>query len=184
MTRKIVAGLHMSLDGVVESPDQWVFPYNYANDEMNQAIGSAMATTDAMLLGRVTYQGFAAHWPNQTGDIADYMNGTPKLVVSNTLDRLEWQNSTLISGDVVGELSKRKQEPGNKDLNLVGSGTLVGSLLREGLLDELRLLVCPIVVGRGKRLFEGGAAPVPLKLVDAQTFSTGVQWVTYQPADK
>jgi dihydrofolate reductase len=181
--RKIVAGLHMSLDGVVESPDQWVFPYNYANDEMNQAIGSAMATADAMLLGRVTYQEFAAHWPNQTGDIADYMNGTPKLVVSNTLDTLQWQNSTLISGDVVGELAKRKQGPG-RDLSLVGSATLAQSLLREGLLDELRLLVCPIVVGRGKRLFEDGGAPVPLKLVDAQTFSTGVQWVTYHPADR
>jgi dihydrofolate reductase len=181
--RKIVAGLHMSLDGVVESPDQWVFPYNFANDEMNQAIGSAMATADAMLLGRVTYQEFAAHWPHQTDDVADYMNGTPKLVVSNTLDTLEWQNSTLISGDVFGELAKRKQEPG-RDLNLVGSATLLQSLLREGLLDELKLLVCPIVVGHGKRLFEDGGAPVPLKLVDTQTFSTGVQWLTYHPADK
>lgn len=181
--RKIAAGLHMSLDGVVQSPDTWVFPYNYANDEMMQAIGSAMATTDAMLLGRVTYQGFAAHWPSQTGEIADYMNNTPKLVVSTTLDTVDWQNSTLIGGDVVEELTRYKQQPG-KNLNLVGSGTLVRSLLREGLLDELRLLVCPIVVGSGKRLFEGGGSPVPLKLVDAQTFSTGVQWLTYTPADR
>jgi dihydrofolate reductase len=181
--RKIAASLHMSLDGVVQSPDTWVFPYNYANDEMMQAIGSSMATTDAMLLGRVTYQEFAAHWPSQTGDIADYMNNTPKLVVSTTLDTVDWKNSTLIGGNVVEELTRYKQQPG-RNLNLVGSATLVQSLLREGLLDELRLLLCPIVVGSGRRLFEGGGAPVPLKLVDAQTFSTGVQWLTYTPADR
>jgi dihydrofolate reductase len=179
--RKIVTGLHVSLDGVVESPDTWVFPNNYANDEMMQAIRSSMATTDTMLLGRVTYQGFAAHWPSQTGDIADYMNNVPKLVVSTTLDTVEWRNSTLIGGNVNEELTRLKQQPG-KDINIVGSATLVQSLLREGLLDELRLLVCPILVGGGKRLFDDGGAPVPLRLVDARTFSTGVQYLTYQPA--
>jgi dihydrofolate reductase len=181
--RKIVAGLHMSLDGVVESPDTWVFPYNYANDEMAQAIQSSMATADAMLLGRVTYEGFAAHWPSQTGDIAEYMNNARKLVVSTTLEKAEWQNSTLISGNVVEELGKRKRQPG-KDINLVGSATLAQSLLREGLLDELRLLVCPILVGSGKRLFEDGGPPVPLKLVEEQTFSTGVLSLTYEPAGR
>ena len=180
--RKITTGLHMSLDGVVEAPDTWVFPNGYANDEMQQAIGTAMAASDTMLLGRVTYQSFAGHWPSQSGDIADFMNNTPKLVVSTTLDKAEWQNSTLISGDVVGELNRRKQQPG-KDINVVGSITLVRSLLREGLLDELKLLLCPIVVGKGKRLFEG-EEPIPLKLADAQTFSTGVQWLTYTPAGR
>src|SRR6266498_2569856 len=121
--RKITAGLHVSLDGVVEAPDTWVFPYNYANDEMTQAIGSAMATADTMLLGRTTYQEFAGHWPNQTGDIADFMNKTPKLVVSTTLDRADWENSTLISGNVAEELTRRKRQSG-KDLNVVGSITL------------------------------------------------------------
>jgi dihydrofolate reductase len=179
--RKIVAGLHMSLNGVVESPDTWVFPYNYSNDEMGQAIGATMAASDTMLLGRVTYQGFAAHWPHQTGDIAEYMNNAPKLVVSTTLDTVEWQNSTLISGNVVEELTRRKQQPG-RNISIVGSATLVRSLLREGLLDELQLLVCPIVVGSGKRLFEDSGVPVPLRLLDTKTFSTGVLSLTYTPA--
>jgi dihydrofolate reductase len=178
--RKITTGLHVSLDGVVEAPETWVFPNGYANDEMLQAIGSAMAASDTMLLGRVTYQEFAGHWPSQSGDIADFMNGTPKLVVSTTLDSADWQNSTIIRGNVVEELGRRKRQPG-KDINLVGSITLLRSLLREGLLDELKLLLCPIVVGKGKRLFEGDA-PIPLELADAQTFSTGVQWLTYTPA--
>jgi dihydrofolate reductase len=181
--RKIVAGLHVSLDAVVTSPDKWVFPNNYANEELEQAIGASMADADAMLLGRVTYQEFVAHWPGQQGPIADFMNNTPKLVVSNTLDTLEWKNSTLISGDIVGELTRRKQEPG-RDINVVGSTTLVGSLLRAGLLDELKLFLCPIVVGAGRRLFEDDGGPVPLRLVEEHTFSTGVQYLTYTPAGR
>jgi len=110
------------------------------------------------------------------------MNNTPKLVVSTTLDTVEWQNSTLIRGNVVEELTKLKQQPGN-NISIVGSATLVRSLLREGLLDELQLLVCPIVVGSGKRLFEDGGGQA-LKLVHATTFSTGVLSLTYAPADE
>jgi dihydrofolate reductase len=110
------------------------------------------------------------------------MNNTPKLVVSNTLKTADWQNSTLIRGDVAQELRRRKAEPG-KDISIVGSPTLVRSLLRDGVLDELRLLVHPIVVGRGKRLFEGEGSQVPLKLVDAKTFSTGVLSLIYTPAE-
>lgn len=181
--RKITAGLHISLDGVAESPDQWVFANNYANDEMQQAIGASMAEGDTMLLGRRTYQDFAGHWPHQEGDLADYMNGTAKLVVSTTLDKAEWQHSTLIRGDVVAELTRRRQEPG-KNLNVVGSITLVRSLLREGLLDELSLFLCPIVVGEGKRLFDGVGGPRPLRLAKARTFSTGVQWLIYRPMER
>lgn len=180
--RKIVAGLFISLDGVYEAPDQWHFPY--FNDEMGEAVDSQMAASDAMLLGRVTYQEFASYWPHQNSDevdIAGYMNNTSKLVVSTTLDTVEWQNSTLIKGDVAEELTKLKEQPG-KDISITGSGTLVRSLLRDGLLDELRLLVHPIVVGSGKRLFPEGSAQKPLKLVDAKTFSTGVLYLTYQPA--
>jgi len=179
--RKIVAGLFISLDGVIEAPDQWHFPY--FNDEMGEAVGSQMAASDTMLLGRVTYQEFAGYWPHQGSDVegADFMNNTPKLVVSTTLDTVEWQNSTLIKGNVVEELTKLKQQPG-RNIAITGSATLVRSLLRDGLLDELRLLVHPLVVGRGKRLFEDGSDQTALKLVDAQTFSTGVLYLTYQPA--
>jgi dihydrofolate reductase len=181
--RKIVAGLFLSLDGVYESPDKWHFPY--WSDEMGEAVGSQMAASDTMLLGRVTYQEFAGYWPQQTNadvEIADYMNNTPKLVVSTTLDGVEeWQNSTLIRGNVAEELARLKRQPG-KDIAITGSGTLIRSLLRDGLLDELRLLVHPIVVGSGKRLFVDGTGQHPLKLVDAQTFSTGVLYLTYQPA--
>ncbi len=179
--RKIVAGLFLSLDGVVEAPDQWHFPY--WSDEMGEVIGSQMAAADTLLLVRVTYQEFAAYWPHQTGDVpmADYMNTTPKLVVSTTLDTVAWQNSTLINGNVVEELTRRKREPG-KNIGITGSGTLVRSLLRDGVLDELRLLVHPIVVGRGKRLFADEGEPKGLKLADAKTFSTGVLSLIYQPA--
>ena len=180
--RRIVAGLFISLDNVYESPDKWHFPY--FNDEMGEAVDKQMAASDAMLLGRVTYQEFASYWPNQSSadvDIADHMNNTPKFVVSSTLDSVEWQNSTLIKGDVAAELTKLKQQPG-KDISIVGSGTLVRTLLRDGLLDELQLLVHPIVVGRGKRLFTDESGHKPLQLVDAKTFSTGVLALTYQPA--
>src|SRR5262249_20730525 len=179
--RKIVAGLFISLDGVVEAPDKWHFPY--LNEEMGQAVQAQMAQADAMLLGRKTYQEFAGFWPNQGSDVegADFMNQTPKYVVSNTLTALDWQNSTLISGNVKEALSALKEQPG-KNLNITGSGTLVRSLLQDGLLDELHLLVHPIVVQKGKRLFEGQGETVPLKLTDSKTFSNGVLYVTYTPA--
>ena len=181
--RRIVAGLFVSLDGVIEAPDQWHFPY--WSDEMGEVIGSQMAAADTLLLGRVTYQEFAAYWPHQTGDVpmADYMNTTPKLVVSTTLDTVAWQNSTLITGNVVEELTRLKQQPG-KNLSITGSATLVRSLLRDRLLDELQLLVHPLVVGRGKRLFADDGERVALTLVAAKTFSTGVLHLTYQPAQQ
>ena len=180
--RKIVSGLFISLDGVAEAPDQWHFPY--FNDEMGAAVDALMQAADTMLLGRVTYEEFAGYWPQQSNDevdIADYMNNTPKLVVSNTLDTLDWQNSTLISGDVAGQLRELKQQPG-KNIGITGSISLVRSLLRDGLLDELQLLVHPIAVGSGKRLFEDGGSQTPLTLVDSKTFSTGVLHLTYHPA--
>jgi dihydrofolate reductase len=180
--RKIVAGLFISLDGVVESPDRWHFPY--FNDEMGQAIQTQMDAADTMLLGRVTYQEFAGFWPQQSSaevPMADYMNDTPKLVVSTTLESVEWQNSTLITGNVAEELTKLKAQPG-KNISITGSATLVRSLLRDGLLDELRLLVHPIVVGRGKRLFPDEGGQTALTLVDSKTFSTGVLSLSYASA--
>jgi dihydrofolate reductase len=182
--RKVVASELMSLDGVVESPEKWHFPY--FNDEMAGAIRAAMAASDAMLLGRVTYEEFAAFWPSQSSEddqeITDYMNNTPKFVVSKSLEEpLEWNNATLIKGDVAEGISKLKQQAG-KDLSITGSPTLVRSLLEDDLLDELRLMVHPIVVGSGKRLFEEGSDQKALELLDSKTFSTGVLYLTYQPA--
>jgi dihydrofolate reductase len=141
-----------------------------------------------MLLGRVTYEEFAAFWPSQSGDddqdITDYMNNTPKYVVSSTLEEpLEWNNSTLIKDNVAEEITKLKQQPG-KDISITGSATLVRSLLADDLLDELRLMVHPIVVGSGKRLFEGENDQKALQLADSKTFSTGVLYLTYQPAQR
>ena len=181
--RKIVAGLFVSLDGVVEAPEQWHFPY--FNDEMGETIGSQMAGSDTMLLGRRTYEEFAAYWADKGSDVplADEINEIPKLVASTTLDHVEWQNSTLIRGDLAKELTRMKREPG-KDISITGSATLVRSLLRDDMLDELRLLVHPIVVGTGKRLFDGVLDQKPLKLVDSKVFTTGVLYLTYAPATR
>jgi dihydrofolate reductase len=128
----------------------------------------------------VTYEGFAAAFAGQAGGVADQMNNTPKVVVSTTLERAEWQNSTLITGNIAEEITKLKQQPG-KSIGMSGSATLVRWLLGEGLLDELSLLVFPIVLGSGKRLFADGGTPVPLTLLDSKTFSTGVLALTYAP---
>jgi dihydrofolate reductase len=154
--RKIIALELVSVDGVIESPEEWAF--SYSNDEMNEANASGMAASDALLLGRVTYEGLAAFWPNQPGGdpMVDYINSVPKYVVSTTLEEpLEWNNSTLIKGNVVDEITNLKRQPG-KDITIIGSAAFVRSLLREGLLDELKLMVHPIVLGSGKRLFEDG----------------------------
>src|SRR3712207_458566 len=184
LMRKVVASEFVSLDGVVEAPQKWHFPY--FNDQMGDAIGAAMAASDAMLMGRVLYEEWAAFWPKQDSDenpVAARMNGVRKYVVSTTLEEpLEWQNSTLIGGEnVAEEISRLKEQPG-KDISISGSPTLVRSLLEDGLLDELRLMVHPIVVGSGKRLFEDGGDQKALQLVDSKTFSTGVLYLTYQPA--
>jgi dihydrofolate reductase len=183
LMRKVIASEFVSLDGVVESPDKWHFPY--FNDEMGDAIGAAMATSDAMLMGRVLYEEWATFWPKQDPDenpVAARMNGVRKYVVSTTLEEpLEWNNSTLIGDNVAEEILRLKEQPG-KDISISGSPTLVRSLLEDDLLDELRLMVHPIVVGSGKRLFEEGSDQKALELLDSKTFSTGVLYLTYQPA--
>ncbi len=182
--RKLIALELVSVDGVFESPEEWAF--SYSNDEMNEANASGMAASDALLLGRVTYEALAAFWPNQPGGdpMVDYINSVPKLVVSTTLEEpLEWNNSTLIKGNVADEITDLKRQPG-KDITIIGSGALVRSLLREGLLDELNLMVHPIVLGRGKCLFEDGGDRKALELVDSQTFDSGVISMTYRPASE
>jgi dihydrofolate reductase len=178
--RKIVSGLFISLDGVVESPDKWHFPY--FNDEMGAAVSTQAAEADTLLFGRVTYQEFAAYWPDKGSDVpfADHINNTPKLVASRMLDKVEWRHSRLLRGDVAGQLTKLKQLPG-RNISIIGSGTLVRSLLQDDVLDELRLLVHPIVVGRGKRLFDDQVQK-KLRLVDSKTFQTGVVHLIYERA--
>jgi dihydrofolate reductase len=132
----------------------------------------------------VTYQEWASYWPTSTDEpFASYINGTPKYVFSTTLDKVEWQNSTLIKGNVAEEIARLKQQPGN-NIGVAGSPTLVEALLQNDLLDELKLMVHPVVAGSGKRLFKDGRALNRLKLVDSKTTGTGVSIFTHQPAGK
>jgi dihydrofolate reductase len=181
--RKVVASELVSLDGVMGSPQEWAF--SYSDDEMEQANASGMAASDALLLGRATYQEFASYWPYQNSanqPYTDYLNSTPKFVVSTTLEEpLEWQNSTLIKGNLAEEITELKRLPG-KDITIIGSAALVQSLLADGLLDELRLMVHPLVLGGGKRIFEDGGDQKALELLDSKSFATGVLYLTYRPA--
>ena len=183
--RRIVVSEFVSLDGVMESPDQWHFPY--FNDEMGQVMGEGFAASDAMLMGRVNYEEWAAYWPQQDPEenpVAAQMNGLRKYVVSTILQEpLEWNNSMLIKENIAEEIEKLKNQPG-KEIVISGSATLVRSLLSYGLLDELKLMIHPILVGGGKRLFEDGGDLKRLDLVDSKTFSTGVLYLTYRPASK
>jgi dihydrofolate reductase len=179
--RKLVAVELVSLDGVMETPEEWAFPYS--NDEMVEANASGMVASDALLLGRVTYEGLAAFWPNQPGGtpMVDHINSVRKYVVSKTLEEpLEWNNSALIRGDVAERVAELKRQPG-KDITILGSGALVRSLLRDGLLDELGPMVHPIVLGGGKRLFEDGDDRKGLGLIDSRTFGTSVVYLAYRP---
>ena len=179
--RKIVAGLFISLDGVVEAPDRW--RSRHFTSEMADALTVGVAEADAILLGRRLYQEFAAYWPQQGSEVtmADFLNLTPKYVVSSTLDTpLEWANSRLVTGDLAEALTKLKEQPG-RNIQVPGSPTLVRSLLREGLLDELSLWIFPVVVGSGMRLFDGTTGHMELELVGSRTFSSGVLSATYRP---
>lgn len=177
--RKVVAGLFISLDGVVESPDQWQF--DHFDAEMMANLGSYVAAEDAVLLGRVTYQEWVSYWPTSTDEpFASHINNTPKYVISTTLVKVEWKNSTLIKGSLREEITRLKGQSG-KNIGVAGSPTLVRSLLQNDLLDELTLMVHPVIVGRGKRLFEAGGELKRLKLTGSQITTTGVAILTYQP---
>jgi dihydrofolate reductase len=182
--RRLMAIELVSVDGVMESPGEWAF--SYSDDEMERENAAGMEASDALLLGRTTYEEFASFWPNQPGgmQMVDYINSVRKLVVSGKLEEpLEWNNSTLIKGDVAEEIARLKRQPG-KNITITGSATLVRSLIRARLLDELRLMVHPVVLGRGRHLFEDGGDPEALELVDSKTFSTGVVSLTYRPSNE
>jgi dihydrofolate reductase len=179
--RKVVAGLLVSLDGVVESPNKWGWQ-QYMNAEMTEGIVAGVAQADAVLLGRRTYLDFATLWPKQGIDVpmARFLNSSPKYVASTTLNTLAWQPAILIKEDLAGELTKLKQQRG-KNILIPGSPRLVRSLLFDGLLDEISLDICPVVVGSGLHLFDDVTGSVSLELVASKTFSNGVLSVTYQP---
>src|SRR3990172_8953060 len=186
--RKIISGLFMTLDGVVEAPGSadttlpekrgWSEPY--VDQEVGMSIFDAIQKSDAFLLGRKTYQDFAAFWPSMPEEdpFAKVMNSMPKYVVSTTLKRAEWNNSKLVKGNIVEEISTLKQQSG-KNINITGSPTLVQSLLQHGLIDEIQFLVCPVVLGVGKRFFRDGSDTKALKLVEAKPFGTGIVVLSY-----
>ncbi|RIK43617.1 MAG: pyrimidine reductase [Chloroflexi bacterium] len=177
--RKLVVTEFLSLDGVMENP-MWTFPY--WNDEIAAFKGEETSANEPLLLGRVTYQGFAAAWPQRKDEDpgASYFNGTRKYVVSTTLkEPLEWNNSVLLKGNILEEITKLKQQDG-PDIVVHGSGRLVQTLMQHDLVDTYRILVYPLVLGKGQRLFEEGAT-AKLKLVASQSFSSGVVGLIYEP---
>ncbi|MEU5312493.1 dihydrofolate reductase family protein [Streptomyces sp. NPDC021562] len=182
--RKVVSGLFVSLDGVVQSPNEWQFAFD---EEMGASLGKVLETADTILLGRVTFTEWAGYWPTVTSGedagFAKWINDSPKYVVSSTLESVEdWANSTLVSGGLTAAIEELKAGEG-KDITVAGSPTLVRSLLEQDLLDELVLLIHPVVAGEGrKKLFADDAALKRLELVSAQPTSSGVIIATYRPA--
>jgi dihydrofolate reductase len=185
--RKIIANLFISLDGVVEEPGNWHFPY--FNDEMGAAVDAVLGSVDTMLLGRKTYDDHAGAWPEREaagGEDAEFAKGlgdARKIVVSRQRPELSWRNSELLEGDLVEGVTALKNEPGERHIAMSGSISVVRQLLAAGLLDELHLLVHPIAVRKGMRLFDEGERPIPLELLSSQTFSTGVLHLVYGPAE-
>jgi dihydrofolate reductase len=181
--RKIVVSEFLSADGVMEAPDTWQFPFQ--TEEMGEITERQIRDTDAFLLGRVTYEIFAEYWPTQTHNehgVADKLNSAPKYVVSTTLQKADWNNSTQIKSNAIEEIRKLKQQPGSM-IAIIGSGKLVHSLLDAGLIDEIQVLVHPIVLGKGMRLFADGYHS-SMKLADSKILSNGVVYLSYQIEDQ
>ena len=189
--RKVIAGAFVSLDGVMQAPGApqedpaggfayggWVFPY--WDDALSERMDALFDAPFDLLLGRRTYDIFAAHWPHQQDEIAAKFNPATKYVATRSAGPLAWQNSVALSGDVPGEVARLKQQEG-PNLLIQGSSVLIQSLLANALIDEFRLLIFPLVLGRGKRLFGEGTVPAALKLADSRTSTTGVIMATYLP---
>ncbi|HYH48975.1 MAG TPA: dihydrofolate reductase family protein [Acidimicrobiia bacterium] len=205
--RRLTINTFLTLDGVYQAPGgpeedpsggfaHGGWSVNYWDDVMNEYMGAAMSEPFALLLGRRTYEIFAAHWPHVTedvrtdrgGDAADIedpagraLNDATKYIASRTLDKVEWANSVLLEGDVADGVAKLKAEDG-PEIQVHGSGDLIQTLLRHNLIDRYRLWIFPVVVGPGKRLFAGGTVPAALRLVETKTSTTGVLIATYEPA--
>ncbi len=193
---KVVVFESLTLDGVMQAPGRpdedrrggfehggWALPYS--DPAMGKAAGQSMATTRALLFGRRTYEDFYAVWPNRTDNpFTEVLNKTPKYVASTTLrEPLPWSNSTLLKGDAADSVARLKEDPGN-DLVILGSGELVKALMRLNLIDQYILLIHPLILGSGRRLFTDGGSYANLKLVDIKTTTTGVLIATYQPGER
>lgn len=197
--RKIITNTFVTLDGVMQAPGgpeedptggfKWGgWSVNYWDETMMKIMDEYMAKPFDLLLGRRTYDIFAAHWPFVKNDpnelnamAADKLNNARKYVVSAKPEKLAWQNSTLITGDVVEEIKKLKEQDG-PEIQVHGSGNLIQTLLKNNLIDEFRVWIFPVVIGTGKRLFGDGTIPSDLKLVDSKVSTTGVIIATYEPA--
>ncbi|MEN3533915.1 dihydrofolate reductase family protein [Microbispora sp. ZYX-F-249] len=178
---RIVLSVFTTLDGIIENPHEWAF--GFVSEDSMQAGLDQIRAARALLLGRVTYEGFAASWPSMTDEVgyADAMNTLPKYVVSTTLTEAAWNNSTIIGADAAARIEALKKEV-DGDILVFGSAALVRWLLRENLLDEMRLAVYPVLAGRGARLFDDDSAgPATLRLTGTQAFSSGVVLLTYEP---
>lgn len=190
---RLVVNTFVTLDGVMQAPGGpeedrdggfeyggWSVPY--FDDEMGKTVMGSMSRASAYLLGRKTYDIFAAYWPNPTAaedrDLAEILNSRPKYVASTSLAKPNWQNTTVISGDVVDTVRRLKEQPG-EELNIQGSSNLLQSL--HGLVDEYRLWICPVHLGSGKRLFDPGSQPGGLGLVECRTNSAGAIYAVYRP---
>lgn len=190
--RKLVVGTFVSLDGIMQAPGApdedrdggfehggWTVPL--FDEQLGQVMAELVSRAGALLLGRRTYDIFAASWPLVSDDdpIAAQLNRIPKYVASRTLQSVEWNNSTLLTGDVAEQVADLKRQPGD-EIQIAGSGDLIQTLMRHDLIDEYRLLIFPVLVGDGKRLFGSGVLPRSLRLVDTATSSTGVMINKYQ----
>jgi dihydrofolate reductase len=192
--RKLVVNTFVSLDGVMQAPGGpeedpsggfehggWTVPY--WDDQLGESMGELMGKPFDLVLGRKTYEIFAAYWPHTDEPGAAELNRATKYVASRTLDTLDWENSQLLEGDV-GEAVARLKEEDGPELQVHGSSDLIQTLLRHGVIDEFRVMIFPVVLGTGKRLFGEGAPPAGLKLVDSHVSRTGVVMATYEPADE
>jgi len=178
---RLVATEYLSLDGVFEEPGRWSFPFFDA--EAGQFKWQELQASDALLLGRKTYDGFAAAWPTMkgTGEFGEKMNTIPKYVVSSTLRKAEWAGTTVLTGEAANEVRRLKAQPG-RDLLLAGSGQLFNALMRENLIDLYRFMVHPVVLGAGRRLFTDGVEKRALASVGTTTFPSGIVILEYGPA--
>jgi dihydrofolate reductase len=181
---RLVATEYISLDGVFEEPGHWSGPF--FNEEAAQFKLNELRASEALLLGRRTYEGFAAAWPSMGQDeagFADKMNSMPKYVVSSSLDRVDWTGSRLVKGDLVEEIRKLKQEPG-QDLLLSGSGMLFNALTQANLIDLYRFMLHPVILGKGPRLFGDIGEQRNLKLTHTESFRSGIVILEYEPAER
>lgn len=176
--RKIVAQLFYSLDGVVESPEKWVF--DLVDEEAGGFVDQLTDRQDAVLLGRKTYDDWSEYWPTSDDEFAPFINNVQKYVISTSLEAVDWQNATLFNKNIYENIAKLKEKPG-KDIGIHGSITLVRSLLEQGLIDELALIVFPVMAGEGERLGEGLEKIQKLQLANVERTQKGVVMLTYRP---